>query len=106
MKKALVVTVVTMVALLNGATSQAAQSPNVVGSWDITVESPQGKSTSVLMIKKDGEKLVGMMKGARGERPLENVALSGSDITFVMKISFQGQDMAITYKGKVVSRPA
>ena len=101
MKKALVVTVVTMVALLNGATSQAAQSPNVVGSWDITVESPQGKSTSVLMIKKDGEKLVGMMKGARGERPLENVALSGSDITFVMKISFQGQDMAITYKGKV-----
>jgi len=101
MKRAFAVTLVLVVALLSGATSQAAQSANVVGSWDITVESPQGKSTSLLMIKKDGDKLGGVIKGARGERPLESVALSGSDITFVMKVPFQGQDLVITYKGKV-----
>lgn len=101
MKKALVVTVIMIVASLFGATSRAAQNANIVGNWDITVESPQGKNTSVLMIKKDGDKLAGVIKGARGERPLESVAVSGSDVTFVMKISFQGQDMAITYKGKV-----
>lgn len=101
MKRALAVTLILIVALLLGTPSQAAQGANIVGSWDITVESPQGKSTSLLTIKKDGDKLGGMIKGARGERALESVALNGSDITFVMKINFQGQDMVITYKGKV-----
>ena len=101
MKRALAVTLIIIVALLLGAPSQAAQGANIVGSWDTTVESPQGKNTFLLVIKKDADKLVGMIKGARGERPLESVALSGSDITLVMKISFQGQDMVITYKGKV-----
>ena len=101
MKRALAVTIILIVALLIGVNSQAAQSPNVVGSWDITVEAPQGKNTSLLVIKKDGDKLAGVIKGARGERPLDSVALSGSDITFVMKVQFQGQDLVITYKGKV-----
>jgi hypothetical protein len=101
MKRALAVTLILIVAPLIGTPSQAAQDANIVGSWDITVESPQGKTTSLLMIKKDGDKFSGMMKGARGERPLESVSLSGSDVTLVMKIDFQGQPMVITYKGKV-----
>jgi hypothetical protein len=101
MKRALEVSLILIVALLLGAPAQAAQGANVVGSWDFTVESPNGKTTSVLVIKKDGDKLSGMAKGARGERPLESVSVAGSDITFVMKIKFQDQDMVITYKGKV-----
>jgi len=101
MKRALAVTFTLIVALLLGTPSKAAQGANVVGSWDFTVESPNGKTTSVLVIKKDGDKLSGMAKGARGERPLESVSVAGSDITFVMKIKFQEQDMVITYKGKV-----
>jgi len=73
----------------------------VVGTWDITIDSPQGQNKAMLVIKKDGDKLSGAMKGARGERPLESVALTGSDITFVMKANVQGQDMVFTYKGKV-----
>lgn len=79
----------------------AAQSPNVVGTWDITIDSPQGQNKAMLMIKKDGDKLSGAMKSARGERPIESVALAGNDITFVMKANVQGQDMVFTYKGKV-----
>jgi len=101
MKRALAVTFTLIVALLRGTPSQAAQGANIVGSWDITVESPQGKNTSLLTIKKDGDKLGGMIKGARGERPLESVTLAGSDITFVIKANVQGQDMVFTYKGKV-----
>ena len=101
MKRALAVTFTLIVALLLGTPSKAAQGANVVGSWDFTVESPNGKTTSVLVIKKDGDKLSGMAKSARGERPLESVSVAGSDITFVMKIKFQDQDMVITYKGKV-----
>jgi hypothetical protein len=101
MKRALAVTLILIVALLLRTSSQAAQGANIVGSWDITVESPQGKTQSLLVIKKDVDKLGGMIKGARGERPLESVTLAGSDISFVMKINYQGQDMVFTYKGKV-----
>jgi hypothetical protein len=41
------------------------------------------------------------MKSPRGERPIESVAVTGSDISFVMKANVQGQDMVFTYKGKV-----
>jgi len=73
----------------------------VVGTWDITIDSTQGQNKAMLIIKKDGDKLSGAMKGARGERPIESVALTGNDITFTMKANVQGQDMVFTYKGKV-----
>lgn len=77
------------------------QSSKVAGDWDITIESPQGKRTSQLIIKDDGGKLSGVMKSPRGERPLETINLKGNEITFTMTINAQGQDLVITYKGKV-----
>lgn len=79
----------------------ASPQASVVGTWDITIESPQGKRESQLVIKQDGGKLTGAMKSPRGERPLDSVKLEGSDITFVMTANVQGQDMVFTYKGKV-----
>jgi hypothetical protein len=78
-----------------------AQQPNVVGSWDISIESPQGKRDMMLVIKKDGDKLTGALKSPRGERPLESVTLKGSEITFVMNANVGGQEMVFTYKGTV-----
>lgn len=79
----------------------ASPQSSVVGTWDITIESPQGKRESQLVIKQDGGKLTGAMKSPRGERPLDSVKVEGSDITFVMTANVQGQDMVFTYKGKV-----
>jgi hypothetical protein len=79
----------------------AGQAGSPVGVWDFTVESPQGKRTSLLTIKKEGEKLMGAVKGQRGERPLDSLTLNGSDIKMVMTIDFNGQNMVITYTGKV-----
>jgi len=78
-----------------------AQAPTVVGSWDITIETPQGARTMMLVIKQDGDKLMGVMKSPRGERPLDSVTLKGGDITMLMTINAQGQDLVVTYKGKV-----
>lgn len=91
----------TTLVLLITALSAAAQGANVAGSWDITIESPQGKRDSVLVIKQEGGKLTGAMKSPRGERPLDSVKVDGNDITFVMTANVQGQDMVFTYKGKV-----
>src|SRR3989442_8768669 len=81
------------------ALSVSAQS--VVGSWDITIESPQGKRNAVLVIKQDGGKLTGAMKSPQGERPLDSISLKGNEITFAMTRNVQGQDMVFRYKGKV-----
>lgn len=74
---------------------------SVVGTWDVTIESPQGKRNAVLIIKQDGGKLTGAMKSPQGERPLDSISLKGNDITFAMTRNVQGQDMVFTYKGKV-----
>ena len=73
----------------------------VAGSWDLTIDSPQGKRTVVLIIKQEGDKLKGMIKSPRGERPLDSVTVKGNEITFVSTAQVQGQDMVMTYKGKV-----
>jgi hypothetical protein len=73
----------------------------VVGSWDMSVETPMGVNKSLLVIKQEGDKLVGVMKSPRGERPLKSMEVKGNDITMVLVIPFQGDEMTIIYKGKV-----
>lgn len=89
------------VVLAATAAAALAQAPSVVGTWDMVVESPQGKRPSTLIIKQEGDKLSAVVKGARGERPLDSITLKGDEITMVMKVQFQGSDMVITYTGKV-----
>jgi hypothetical protein len=86
---------------LSPAIAAPAQSANIPGSWDLTIESPQGKRTVVLIIKKEGDKLIGLMKSQRGERPLDSVAVKGDEITFVITQQVQGQDLVMSYKGKI-----
>ena len=83
------------------ASMALAQSPSVVGSWDLVTKTPQGDMPSVLTIKQEGGKLAASGKSARGERSYDSVALTGSDIKLVMTIQFQGADMVLTYTGKV-----
>lgn len=83
------------------ALAKAQGGPDVTGEWDMTINSPQGESKVLLKLKKEGDKLSGAAKNARGERPLTSVELKGNDITMMMTIQFQGSDMVITYTGKV-----
>jgi hypothetical protein len=103
MKRILGVTFILTVFVLSVAPARprAYQDASVAGSWDVTIDSPQGQRTVVMVIKKEGEKLSGAMKGQSGERPLDSVAVKGDEITFVMTRQVGGQDMVMTYKGKV-----
>jgi len=87
--------------VLASAQARPAPQAGVVGTWDITIDSPQGQNKAMLVIKKEGDKLTGAMKSARGERPLSSVTVNANDITFVMNANVGGQDMVFTYKGKV-----
>ncbi|HSF23279.1 MAG TPA: hypothetical protein VLE20_03555 [Blastocatellia bacterium] len=103
MKRILGLTFILTVVALSVAAARplAFQGGSVAGSWDVTIESPQGKRTVLMVIKQEGDKLTGAMKSQRGERPLDSVTVKGDEITFIMTQQVQGQDMVMTYKGKV-----
>ncbi len=87
--------------LIACAVIAAAQSAGVVGSWEMTTVSPQGERKSMLVIRQEGDKLVAVAKSQAGERKYDSVMVKGDDITMVLTIQFQGQDMKITYTGKI-----
>jgi hypothetical protein len=77
-----------------------AQSPNVTGDWDVTINSPQGARQGKISFKQEGEKLTGALKNQRGEIPIEG-AVNGKEIKFKYTVKFQDQDLVITMSGNV-----
>jgi hypothetical protein len=73
---------------------------DVTGTWDMAVETPQGTMTLSSTFKQEGEKLTGTQSSQMGETPLEG-SVKGTDIAFVIVFDMQGQQMTITYAGKI-----
>ena len=88
------------VALVLAAAVARAQEA-AIGEWDMTTVSPVGTSTSTLVIKKDGEKIVAVGKSPNGERPYDSIKVDGKDITLVITIQYEGSPMTITYVGEI-----
>jgi hypothetical protein len=73
---------------------------DVTGSWESTVESPQGTLSSVATYKQEGESLTGTHVGQMGEVPLKGT-VKGNQIAYTITIDMQGQQFTITYSGKI-----
>jgi hypothetical protein len=73
---------------------------NVVGDWDITINSPQGANTSRVTFKQDADKLNGLFKSPAGELPFTGT-VDGDDVKFTFTINFQGMPLDIKMTGKV-----
>jgi hypothetical protein len=80
--------------------SAMAQSPNITGDWDMTINSPQGAVQVKASFKQEGEKLTGAMKREGAGLPLEG-AVKGKEIVFKYTVKFQDQDFVITLTGIV-----
>jgi hypothetical protein len=77
-----------------------AKAVDVTGVWESTVESPQGTMTSTATYKQEGENLTGTHVGQMGERPLKGT-VKGDAIVYTISVDMQGQQLTITYSGKV-----
>ena len=77
-----------------------AEPVNVTGVWDMVVESPQGAMEIVGTFKQEGEKLTGTQASQMGEVALEGTVV-GNEIKYVINIDMGGQQMTITFAGKV-----
>jgi hypothetical protein len=73
---------------------------DVSGVWDVSIETPQGTRTMTSTFKQDGEKLTGTQAGEMGEYPLQGT-IKGTDLAFAIVIDMQGQQLTISYAGKV-----
>ncbi len=75
---------------------------DVTGKWTAQVPGRGGQTRETTFnFKAEGEKLSGTMSGPQGDIDISDGKISGDDISFVVKMSFGGNDVKLNFKGKV-----
>jgi hypothetical protein len=83
---------VTLLAAIVVAAPADAQSSDASGKWDVTFTTPQGPSTVVLTLKKEGEKLSGTLSGPQGDLPVDGTQ---KEAAVTLSFSAQGNSGAL-----------
>lgn len=97
MKRIFVTTFILLVAI---SAVFGSQTPNISGTWEFAVETAAGSGSPTFTFKQEGENLTGTYKGQLGEAQLTGT-VKGADVKFSFKLNAQGQDLTITYTGKI-----
>jgi hypothetical protein len=96
------ITAATAVTIAPSAAIAAAPSADISGTWTTSFESQVGTQTYTYTFKVDGETLTGHAKSNLGEGGVSGT-VDGDKVTFVENLDYQGQALAITYTGQIVS---
>ncbi len=81
----------------------AAQAADITGIWTSTFAGGIGEQNYTFTFKQSGTTLTGNAKSAFGDVVIENGKVEGNMVSFVEKLSVQGMEFAITYKGTIES---
>src|SRR5690606_24365315 len=92
----------TAVALAPSVAVAAAPSADISGTWTTSFDSQVGQQTNTYEFELEGETLTGHAKSNLGEGDLKG-SVDGDKVTFVENLDYQGQPLAITYTGQIVS---
>jgi opacity protein-like surface antigen len=80
----------------------AASAADISGAWKGTADFGGQTIERTFVFKVDGTKLTGETTSEMlGKSTIENGKIDGDNISFTIKANFQGNDMTMTYKGKV-----
>ena len=82
------------------AFAQAPSNQDLVGTWNITLTSPQGTHPTTVTIREEGGQLAGAVTGLPGTTPLV-VKTSESGVTMSFDVDYQGQPIPVVMIGKV-----
>jgi len=75
---------------------------DVDGKWTAQVPGRGGQTReTTFTFKAEGEKLTGTVSGMQGDNPISDGKISGDDISFTLKLNFQGNEITFLYKGKL-----
>jgi hypothetical protein len=80
--------------------AQDAKTIDITGTWEMTVETPQGQMVITANYKQEGEALTGTHVSEMGETPLKG-AVKGADIEYTITLDMGGQQVSIVHKAKV-----
>ena len=90
-----------VLALLVGV-GVVAQAADVTGKWTAQVPGRDGQTAEqTFNLKADGEKLTGTVSGRQGDTEISDGKVKGDEVSFNVKMSFQGNEMKMVYKGKL-----
>jgi hypothetical protein len=87
---------------LKMAAADPTKEVNAAGTWNYTVESPQGGGGK-LVIKKEGEAYSGTITSNRNnkETALKSVTVKGNEVNIVYEVSFNGNTMNFSIIGTI-----
>jgi len=74
---------------------------DISGQWTATFNTQVGEQHYTFTFKVDGEKLTGTAKSDNGTSEIQDGTVKGDDVSFVENLNYQGQQLKITYTGKV-----
>jgi opacity protein-like surface antigen len=94
--KVLLIGAVVLVALL-----ASAWAADLTGKWIAQVPGRQGTTETTFNFVTDGAKLTGTVTNPQGENPITEGKVDGNDISFVVVLNFNGNEVKLLYKGKV-----
>lgn len=80
----------------------AAYAQDISGTWNASFDSQVGQQTYTYTLKVEGGALTGQSKSNLGASALKGT-VTGTNVTFVENLDYQGQVLAITYTGQIVS---
>lgn len=77
---------------------------DISGTWKGTADTPNGAVERTFVFKVDGSKLTGKTSSSMmGESTITDGKIDGDNISFTITASFQGNELKLNYKGKVLS---
>jgi imidazolonepropionase-like amidohydrolase len=74
---------------------------NVTGTWDVTVDSPQGEVGVTLVLKQSGSDVSGEFKNEFGITDVYDASVSGNKIQFSVKLPIANPPVEIVFEGTV-----
>jgi enterochelin esterase-like enzyme len=94
-----------LVAAIAGLFATLADAADIAGPWHAEFESPRGRQQIQFEFKADGDKLGGKtisrFGGGSRESEIQDGKIEGDTLSFVQVMNFQGNEMRITYTGKI-----
>jgi enterochelin esterase-like enzyme len=95
----------TILLLALAALPFSALAADVTGTWKSEFETQIGVQKYTFTLKQDGNRVAGKANseigGEKNESPLTEGKIDGDTVSFVELLNFQGNDLRISYKGKL-----
>lgn len=84
-----------------GAAAGAEAAADIGGTWDLTVNSPQGSNQSTMTVTQSGASFTGQMTSELGSASLDNGQVTGRSASWSITLTIGGQSMTINFRGDV-----